>query len=297
MEDYNGGPWRSNPGYGDMEKLAREIRDRDILPGIWVRLLEDHSDSIPSAWRLSHNGALDPSVPEVLSQIRETVRTIGSWGYRLLKHDFSTFDLFGRWGFQMEGEMAAPGWSFADRSRTSAEIIKDLYRAILEAGQEQEMIILGCNTIGHLGAGLMHAHRTGDDTSGLRWERTLRTGVNTLAFCLPQHRTFYDIDADCLGITPAIPWAYNRQWGELLAASGTPLFFSCAPGTLTPEQKADLSSFLALSSDPPTGAEPLDWMDTPLPQTWRLGGKQRAFSWYEPSGLLAGTRVPDWDAL
>ena len=46
----------------------------------------------------------------------------------------------------------------------------------------------------------MHLNRTGDDTSGRIWERTRRMGVNTLAFRLPQHNTFYHIDADCVGI-------------------------------------------------------------------------------------------------
>lgn len=87
-------------------------------------------------------------------------------------------------------------------------------------------MIIGCNTIGHLGAGLMHLNRTGDDTSGRIWERTRRMGVNTLAFRLPQHNTFYHIDADCVGIFGMIPWEKNRQWADVLAKSGTPLFVS-----------------------------------------------------------------------
>ena len=49
-------------------------------------------------------------------------------------------------------------------------------------------------------------NRTGDDTSGRIWERTKRMGVNTLAFRLPQHNTFYHIDADCVGIFRKDPW-------------------------------------------------------------------------------------------
>ena len=108
---------------------------------------------------------------------------------------------------------------------------------ILEAARPYGMLILGCNTVGHLGAGLMHLQRTGDDTSGLMWERTLRFGVNTLAFRMPQHRAFFDIDADCIGISGRIDWQYNRQWGELLAGSGTSLFYSLKPDTLPPEQE------------------------------------------------------------
>ena len=47
------------------------------------------------------------------------------------------------------------GWSFYDKSKTSAEIVVELYRAIYETAKEYHVMILGCNTIGHLGAGLM----------------------------------------------------------------------------------------------------------------------------------------------
>ena len=135
------------------------------------------------------------------------------------------------------------GWSFYDKSRTSAEIVKGLYEAIYEVAKKYDALVLGCNTIGHLGAGLMHMHRTGDDTSGFTWERTRRMGVNTLAFCLPQHRTFYEIDADCVGITGKIPWEMNRQWADVIAESGTSLFVSAKPGVLTEEQKEELGVY------------------------------------------------------
>ena len=44
-------------------------------------------------------------------------------------------------------------------------------------------------------------------------------GVNTLAFRMPQHSTFYSHDADCLGLTKDVPWALNEQWLRLLAGS------------------------------------------------------------------------------
>ena len=60
--------------------------------------------------------------------------------------------------------------------------------------------------MGHLGAGLFEIQRTGDDTSGHVWERTRRMGVNTLAYRLPQHGTFFVIDADCAAHTSQTPW-------------------------------------------------------------------------------------------
>ena len=39
-------------------------------------------------------------------------------------------------------------------------------------------------------------------------------GVNTLAFRLPQHNTFYHIDADCVGIFGMIPWEKKSSVGR-----------------------------------------------------------------------------------
>ena len=288
-ESYNGGPWIPNERFGDMSSLTRRITEKGVIPGIWVRLLQDDSPEIPDFWRLPHNGMLDPSVPEVLEFISETVERIGGWGFKLLKHDFSTFDIMNCWGSDMLGKMTEDGWHFADRSRTSAEIIISLYQTILGAAQKHGMLVLGCNTIGHLGAGLMHMHRTGDDTSGLMWERSLRFGVNTLAFRLPQHGAFFDIDADCIGISEKIPWKYNRQWGELLSKSGTSLFYSVKPDTMPKEQEADLAQMLRENSVRHEAAEPLDWKDTSFPQDWLLDGEPVSFHWYEPWGLRVGS--------
>ena len=297
-ETYNGGPWTPNAHFGDMGTLAGEIRNMGVIPGIWVRLLQDNSPDIPASWRLPHNGALDPSVPEVLEHVKGIVSQIGAWGFRLLKHDFTTFDLMNRWGSEMSYEMADEGWHFADRSRTSAEIIVALYEAILESAAQHDMLVLGCNTIGHLGAGLMHMHRTGDDTSGLMWERTLRIGVNTLAFRLPQHRAFFDIDADCIGISDLIPWQYNRQWGRLLAGSGTSLFYSVKPDTLPRDQEEELAGMLRRNAAAAEPAVPLDWENTALPQDWLLDGNVATFNWYEPWGLRVGCATgPIWEKV
>jgi alpha-galactosidase len=250
-----------------------------------VRFLLDKTETIDETWRLSHNGCLDPSHPDVIAKVQEDIRRICGWGYRLIKHDFSTFDIFGKWGFQMLPLMTEDGWHFYDRSRTSAEIVTDLYRAILDAAKPYGTLILGCNTIGHLGAGLMHMNRTGDDTSGLLWERAFRLGVNTLAFRMPQHRRFYDVDADCLGVTEKLPWKYNRLWGELLAKSGTSLFISVKPGVLEETETAELKEDLRLGSLQEHIAQPLDWEETTLPQNWKSGEETLFFDWYEPEGL------------
>ena len=283
-EVYNGGPWVSNRRFGDMQALAGQMARKGVIPGIWVRLLQDDSADIPDAWRLA-SGALDPSLPEVVDHVKGIVDEIGRWGYKLLKHDFSTYDITGLWGWQMGHEVTRDGWHFADRSRTTAEIIVDFYRAILEAAARHDMLVLGCNAVGHLGAGLMHLNRVGEDTSGLVWEKTLQNGVNALAFRLPQHGTFFDVDADCMGITAHIDWSLNRQWGELLSKSGTSMFVSVAPGTLSEDQEDALRKMLSFNSLPREITQPLDWQDTTIPQIWMIDGEVVRYHWYGTRGV------------
>lgn len=132
----------------------------------------------------------------------------------------------------------------------------------------------------------MHLNRTGDDTSGFLWERTRKLGVNTLAFSLAQHGSFFAIDADCVGVTGEIPWELNRQWLHLLAESGTPLFTSIRPGVLTPEQEEEVRQAYARASQasPADTALPLDWQNNTCPENWLLSHRRETFNWFPPEG-------------
>lgn len=286
INEYNGGPWkRGNGKFHDMKALAEKMKEKGVRPGIWVRLLLNEDRKIPGEWRISHNGCLDPSHPEALRYIREDVERICSWGYQLIKHDFSTFDLFGKWGFETNFQTEASGWNFYDRGKTGAEIVKQLYEEIFRAASEYHAVIIGCNTIGHLGAGLMHLNRTGDDTSGRMWERTRRMGINTLAFRLPQHGTFYHVDADCVGINGPIPWEKNRQWADVIVQSGTPLFISVKPGILPEHEKEELHQLMQKAARQDSHKIPADWMETDCPEVWIGGGETVVYDWFEEEGL------------
>ena len=283
--EYNGGPWNlGNEKFPDMPGLVRKIKEKGVKAGVWFRPLLDSGEDIPDEWRLP-TGALDASHPGVLSRVRKDITRLCEWGFGLIKHDFSTFDSFGKWGFMMQPLVTDDGWHFYDRSKTSAEILVNFYRVIYEAAAPYGTLILGCNTVGHLAAGLEHMQRTGDDTSGLLWERTMRMGVNTLAFRMPQHRTFFDCDADCYGDVGEIPWEYNQLWGDLLAKSGTSFFFSVKPGLYTEEQNRWLAAILTEASRQEQMAEPLDWQNTIYPQKWKSGDTLLSYDWYQDIGL------------
>jgi len=285
------GPWHiGNERFPDMKALANQMKAKGVRPGIWVRYLHDEVrylndpkgefSGISEEMRLNRDPFyLDPTHPKVQELIaRDTKRIVEDWGYMLIKHDFSTFDLFGSWGSTTKGFLAQDGWHFYDRSKTSAEITVDFYRLIKEAAGD--CIILGCNVIGHLAAGLVEMNRTGDDTSGREWERTRKMGVNTLAFRMLHHKAFYDVDADCVGVMGLIPWSLNGEWLRALSVSGTPLFVSYNPKLPDDETAfADLAAAFTRSAVQSDELTPLDWMENTCPEKWLLNGKEIEFNW------------------
>lgn len=284
-------PWdRGNERFPDMKALAEEMKAIGVRPGIWVRYLINGKDgserkiTVPEEWYLSRcDKVFDPSHPEVLAYVAEvTERLTREWGYTLIKHDFSTFDIFGRWGFEIQNQLATDGWHFYDRTRTAAEIVKGFYKTIKD--HANGAVILGCNCIGHLCAGLHQLNRTGDDTSGFEWSRTRKMGVNTLAFRLPQNRAFFGADADCVGIMGIIPWEKNRQWLKILSRSGSALFVSCKPSVPTEAEREELKEAFRFASEERDYLVPLDWMETVTPSRYLLNREEIAFDWYDEDG-------------
>ncbi|MBR4850557.1 MAG: hypothetical protein IKU97_00675, partial [Tidjanibacter sp.] len=79
-----------------MKKLADDIKVIGARPGIWLRPLHNRDTAMTEEMRILRDGErqyLDPTIPEVQSFIRADIERIRNWGYELIKHDFSTFDL------------------------------------------------------------------------------------------------------------------------------------------------------------------------------------------------------------
>jgi len=277
-----GNPWlHTNAKFGSaMPDIARAVKAMHARPGLWYRPLQAWTNC-PANWRLAARPeVLDPSNPEVLKAIAENMKQFRDWGYELVKHDFSTFEITGRWGNHMDDGVTADGWVFSDRSRTTAEIILNFYRT-LRAAAGDDVLLDGCNTISHLSAGIFELNRIGDDTSGKDWRRVRQMGVNGLAFRAAQNGAFYLVDADCCGLAKphGIPWDKNRQWLDLLARSGTPLFVSWPQRLIGPEQAQAMREALTSAAHAQPLGEPLDWQQSRTPTQWKLDGEVMGFEW------------------
>jgi alpha-galactosidase len=106
-------------------------------------------------------------------------------------------------------------------------------------------------------------------------------GVNCLAFRGAQNGAFYLVDADCCGLskTNGVPWDKNRQWLDLLARSGTPLFVSLPQRLVGPEREQAMRAALSSAARTQPLGEPLDWEQTQTPTQWKLDGNVTTFEW------------------
>ncbi len=241
---FNGGPWRKcNDKFGDMKKTADCIKNVGAIPGIWMRplLTSERISEIP--YRVFGDESMtfiDPSHLASIEYIKNEIKAVKDFGFKMIKFDFLCHDIFGHYGFDMGTELFGKNIPFYNKEKTTAQIIKEFYLSLREAAGE-DCLIIGCNAVSHIAAGIVDIQRTGDDTSGKEWERTLKMGVNTLAWRMHQHKTFYAHDADCVGITQNIPWEKNDMWLSILAESGTPLFVSVAEDCRTWKVKEAVS--------------------------------------------------------
>ena len=286
-----GGPHTGgNDRFPEMETFAQAIREQGCRPGLWARLLPHYDETLPRELFLQRSPdtaqVLDPSHPEALRIIEQETQRLCGWGFELLKHDFSWYDLMGEGTLQTNWRLTPRGWHFYDTSRTSAEILIGLYAAIRQAAGDTALI--ACNCPGHLCAGLTEYYRIGGDTSGYVWDRTRKFGVNSLAFRLCQHRAFYELDADCVGHRDEyIPWEYTQRFMDLLAYSNTPLLLSIDPAELRdPKRQAAVADAFARSRARSSTLEPLDWMDNPFPEHWEMDGKPVRLPLSLPEGTL-----------
>lgn len=283
--DSGWGPWlRASDSFGmEMDEFAARIAALGAKPGLWYRPMRAW-DAAPDAWKVAgHPESFDPSVPEVFASVRQDMLRFRKWGFALVKADFLVYDFNGRYLFPgtIGERVFAERRRWRDRSRTSAERMKELYRAMREAAGD-DITIIGCGAFGHLAAGLFEVNRVGFDTSGRDWRQTAKNGPHSLAMRSIQHGAFYCIDADCVGLASAgaIPWEKNSQWLDLLARSHTACFISWRRSLASQKVRDAFSAAFRMSAEAGGVAEPLDWLEESSPRRWRFSdGSEACYSW------------------
>lgn len=223
----------------------------------------------------------DPSDPAVLNRVAADVRRFGEWGFKFVKIDYLTYDWCGHFkGFDEDGRLIRDGRKWQDAKHTTAETIVKLYSTIRDAAGD-DMVILGCNAVNHLCAGLFEASRVGPDTSGKNWEQTKRNGVGAVAFKGIENGTLFAADPDCAGLASegVIPWDKNRQWIDLLSRSGMPFFISWRRTLANGEVRKALSAAFRRAARRNRTAEAIDWLETSVPHRWLTADGVCEYTW------------------
>jgi alpha-galactosidase len=87
--------------FPSLPKLAAEIRSRGVIPGIWIRPLQAPASAasnllLPAArCPVGEHAppAYDTTIPEGLEAAAAVATEACDWGFDLIKHDFTTFEL------------------------------------------------------------------------------------------------------------------------------------------------------------------------------------------------------------
>jgi alpha-galactosidase len=285
-EYYNGGPFVANDDFGNMTAVAEDISALGCDPGIWVRpmlVLDDLCPHIPKECYSENQEfpkmgkVLDPTTEGTREYVATLIGDLAQSGYRLIKHDFTCPDLMGKQF--LDPTLTCGGWHWHDRTKTNAQVFKELYTLIQTAANGAH--IIGCNIYNHLAAGIHDIVRSGCDTSGEHWHITRDYGVNTLAFRLCQNNAFFMADADCAAFTKHVPTELNMRFAELISMSDSALFISAAPGILTGRDEERLMQMFRRASQHTSGLAPVDWMDRMIPEQYICDGEVRRYEWNE----------------
>ena len=284
---YIGGPWLPNKLFGDMAKTADAIHQKGAKAGIWFRPLLTRGEVPKDAVLVKRDDdsvILDPSHPYTLEMVKKDAQTLRSWGFELIKHDFSTMDFFGIDPLSAENcnyNLYFRSKSPFDKTKTNATIIKNLYKAVQEGVGEADVI--GCNAISHLCAGIHSTYRTGNDTSGRSFEWTRRLGVNSM-MRLPLNDTCYRADPDCAAFTESVDASVNLDYLEMCALTGVTTLASVTPEILSESEMKRINEiFLIADKDENRyGIQNYDKNANPNAFVSEDGKTKRVYDWDSP---------------
>ena len=289
---YIGGPWLPNERFGDMAKTADAIHAKGAKAGIWFRPLLTRGDFPADAEYAFGSGGnlLDASHPFTLEKVERDAAAIRSWGFDLIKHDFTTIDITGKSPFASTNatkELCVREGTFVDNTKTTATVIKNLYKAIQRGAGDADVI--GCNTISHLTAGIHTAYRVGNDTSGRSFEWTRRNGVNSV-MRLPLNDVFYNVDPDCAAFTARVDAELNLDFLEMCAITGMTALASVTPGILNEKQMARINEIYKIADQNTLRYKIANYDKNSNPELFvsEDGSKTREFNWI---GAYDGART------
>ena len=74
-------------------------------------------------------------------------------------------------------------------------------------------------------------------------------------------------------------WDKNKQWLDVLAKSGTPLFVSIADDVDFDNISIDIVDALKKASENDVVSKPIDWMESKMPRIWESVYGKDEYDW------------------
>ena len=96
--------------------------------------------------------------------------------------------------------------------------------------------------------------------------------------------------------TVTVSYTHLRQWADVLAKSGTPLFVSAKPGVLNPEEFEELHQIMLRASEQEEHCVPLDWEEIDCPEVWGENGETITYDWFDNEGPTMDATVEYYNA-
>jgi alpha-galactosidase len=188
--------------------------------------------------------------------------------------------------------MTLPGRTYYDNTKTTATILKNLYKTIQDGAGDADVI--GCNVYGHLSAGIHSMQRVGGDTSGKAFEITRSQGINSM-LRLPINNKFYLIDPDCAAFTKKVDFETNLNFLEMCALTDCTTIASVTPGIFTESQLKQINQVYKLADKGNNGYVIKNFDKTNCPDTIISVDKkqEKSYNWYK---YYDGIRsIVSWD--
>ena len=279
---YIGGPWSPNEKFPNMRDTADQIHAKGANAGIWFRPLLTR-DEVPKEVIVAEecNGlVMDVSHPYVLEKVEKDAALLAkTYGFDLIKHDFSRQDAMGNSTWEHKADMTKKGRKYFDNTKTTATHMKNLYKAIQKGAGSADVI--GCDVFGHLSAGIHSIQRVGADTSGRSWEWTRSDGVNSV-MRLPTNNIFYNVDPDCAAFTDLVDSGLNLDFLKMCALTSMTTLASVTPHTLTKDELKKINEIyrMADSAKYEYGIKNFDKNANPDTFVSPDGKVEEKFDWY-----------------
>ncbi len=321
------GDWlEQRPSFaGQMDVLAREIREAGFRPGLWIapfivsprsRLATEHADWLVRdengrpvnagfLWN-TFTHALDVTHPGVQDYLRQVIDTVvHRWGYTYLKLDFL-------YAAALPGRRHDPTLTRPQVLRLGLNLIREV------AGDD--VFLLGCGCPLGPAVGIVDAMRIGPDIAPHWWPRlyglsrpwrgkvTYPAAVNAIRNTLVRssyHRRLWWNDPDCviarvrdIRLSPQ----EVQSWLSVVGLSGGLVVLSDDLDALPEERRQWVASLLPVQ---PEVGRPLDMLEHTIPETvalylkrpWGEGVTVGIFNWRdEPRtrALQLGVLGLDW---